>query len=71
MALDSLFTTPEIVILAMLIMLIVLMIFFHIQAHSSDCSGRLVSRTKAADGQTCSREARLSIHDHDPDHHII
>ena len=67
MTLESLFTTPEIVILALLIVLIIMIIFFHIQAHSSDCSGRIVSSTKAADGQTCSREARLSIHDHDND----
>lgn len=71
MSLETMFTTPEIIILALLVALIVLMIFFHIQAHSTDCSGRLVSRTKAPDGQMCSREARLSIHDHDPDHHHI
>ena len=70
MTMESIFTTPEIVILTLLIVLIILIIFFDIQAHSSDCSGRIVSQTKAPDGQTCSREARLSIHDHDHDHHV-
>ena len=68
MNIEDIFTTPEIVIMALLVIQIIMTIFFHIQAHSADCRGRIVSSTKAADGQTYSREARLSIHDHD--HHI-
>jgi hypothetical protein len=68
MSIETMFSTSEIVILSALLLLFVLMIFFHIQAHSSDCSGRLVSRTKAPDGQICTKEARLSIHDHEHEH---
>lgn len=57
------FTIPEILTLGLLVTLIILAVLFHIQTHASDCSGRLVSKTKAADGQTCTREAQLSIHD--------
>ena len=57
------FTTPEILILGLLVTLIILAILFHIQAHASDCNGQLVSKTKTPDGQTCTRKAQLSIHD--------
>ena len=61
--LNKMFTTPEILTVGLLVTLIILAILFHIQAHASDCSGRLVSKTKAPDGQTCTREAQLTIHD--------
>ena len=57
------FSTPEILMVGLLVTLIILGILFHIQAHASDCSGRLVSETKAPDGHMCTREAQLSIHD--------
>ena len=57
------FSTPEILIVGLLITLIIFAILFHIQAHASDCSGQLVSKTKAPDGQMCTREAKLVIHD--------
>lgn len=68
MNIESIFTTPEIAILTGVVLIVILLIFFHIQAHSSDCSGRLISKTKAPDGQICSREARLSIHEHEHEH---
>ena len=57
------FSTPEILIVGLLITLIILAILFHIQAHASDCSGQLVSKTKAPDGHMRTREAQLTIQD--------
>ena len=55
------FSTPEILIIVFLVTLVILAILFHIQAHASDCSGRLVSKTKAPDGHMRTREAQLTI----------
>ena len=38
-------------------------VFMCFGAHASDCRGQVVTKTKSADGQTCTREAKLSIHD--------
>lgn len=60
---DQLFETSDIIILALLCFDIVLQIFFHIQTHATDCRGQLITKTKSSDGQTCTREAKVSIHE--------
>ena len=60
---DVIIRTPEIVIIALSILNIVLSVFMCFGAHASDCRGQVVTKTKSADGQTCTREAKLSIHD--------
>ena len=60
---DQLMQTPDIIIIALLSFDIVLQIFFHIQTHATDCRGQLVTKTKSSDGHTCTREAKVSIHE--------
>ena len=60
---DVIIRTPEIVIKALSILNILLSVFMCFGAHASDCRGQVVTKTKSADGQTCTREAKLSIHD--------
>ena len=60
---DLIIRTPEIVIIALSILNILLSVFMCFGAHASDCRGQVVTKTKSADGQTCTREAKLSIHD--------
>lgn len=55
--------TYEIVIIILNIFILLLIIFFHIQSHSSDCRGYVVSKTKTSNGLSVVREAKLSIHD--------
>jgi hypothetical protein len=57
------FNTSDIVIVSLIVLAIVLIIFFHIQAHSSDCKGQILTKSKTSDGFTRTREAKLSIHD--------
>jgi|TARA_Y100001956_G_C4112238_1_gene183021 hypothetical protein len=40
-----------------------MIIFFHVQAHATDCRGQVVTKTKTPEGLTCTREAKLSIHE--------
>ena len=63
---DQIFETADILILVFVCIDIFLQIFLHIQTHATDCRGQLVSKTKSADGQTCTREAKLSIHEASP-----
>ena len=60
---DQLFQTSDIIVIALLCFDIVLQIFFHIQTHATDCRGQLITKTKSSDGQTCTREAKVSIHE--------
>ena len=63
MSSNLLFTTPEIIIIVLIIANIILAIFLHLGGHASDCRCQLVSKTKSADGQIRTRQAKLSIHD--------
>ena len=60
---DIVIRTPEIIIIVIGILNILLTVFTHLGAHASDCRGQVVTKTKSADGQTCTRQAKLSIHD--------
>ena len=62
---DPFIKTYDIVIITLNIFILLLMIFFHMQSHSSGCRGHLLSKTKTSDGHTVMREAKLSIHDAD------
>ena len=42
------------------------MFFFHIQSHSSNCRGQVISKTKTSDGQTHLREANMRISEASP-----
>ena len=55
------FTSSDIVIICLEIVLISMIIFFHVQAHATDCRGQVVTKTKTPEGLTCTREAKLSI----------
>ena len=57
------FTSSDIVIICLEIVLISMIIFFHVQAHATDCRGQVVTKTKTPEGLTCTREAKLSIHE--------
>lgn len=57
------FDTYDIILIILNSIIIALIISFHIQSHASDCRGQLISKTKSSDGQTCTRQAKLSIHD--------
>ena len=48
------------------LVIIVLMFFFHIQSHSSNCRGQVISKTKTSDGQTHLREANMRISEASP-----
>lgn len=63
MSSDLIIRTPEIVIMVLVVLDILLSVFMHLGAHASDCRGQLMTKTKSADGQTCTRQAKLSIHD--------
>ena len=64
---DLIIRTPEIIIIVLCILNILLAICLHLGAHASDCRGQLVTKTKSADGQTCTRQAKLSIHEAEMD----
>ena len=57
------FDTYDIILIILNSIIITLIVLFHIQSHASDCRGQLISKTKSSDGQTCTRQAKLSIHD--------
>lgn len=63
MSVESVLSLPEIFTLLLLLLIIFLIVFFHIQTHSTDCRGGLVSKTITSDGNECTRQAKLSIHD--------
>jgi hypothetical protein len=48
------------------LVIIVLIVFFHIQSHSSNCRGQVISKTKTSDGQTRLREANMRISEATP-----
>jgi hypothetical protein len=48
------------------LVIIVLIVFFHIQSHSSNCRGQVISKTKTSDGQTRLREANMRISEASP-----
>ena len=60
---DQIFQTSEIVLIILICCNIVLQICLHVQTHATDCRGQLITKTKSPDGQTCTREAKLSIHE--------
>ena len=60
---SELFQTVDIVLICLEIVIIVLLIFFHIQTHATDCRGQLITKTKTPEGLLCTRQAKLSIHD--------
>ena len=60
---DLIIRPPEIVIIVLSVLNILLSLFMCLGAHASDCRGQVVTKTKSADGQTCTRQAKLSIHD--------
>lgn len=55
--------TVDIVIICLEIVIIILLIFFHIQTHATDCRGQLITKTKTPEGLMCTRQAKLSIHE--------
>lgn len=57
------FDNYDIILILLNSIIIALIISFHIQSHTSDCRGQLLSKTRSLDGQTCTRQAKLSIHD--------
>lgn len=57
------FQTVDIVIICLEILIIALSIFFHIQTHATNCRGQLITKTKTPEGLTCTRQAKLSIHE--------
>ena len=57
------FRTPDIIIVLTNIVILVVTLFFHIRTNCTDCRGQLMTKTKRVDGQTYTREAKLSIHD--------
>ena len=57
------FRTPDIIIVLTNIVILIVTLFFHIRTHCTDCRGQLLTKTKGVDGQTHTREAKLSIHD--------
>jgi hypothetical protein len=63
------FTTFEILTLLINSLTFVLLIFLCVRAHTGDCRGTLLSKTKTSDGQSVIREAKLSMHErsHDAD----
>lgn len=67
MSSDVLATAPEIIIISLCICNILLAVFFHLKTHATDCRGQLVTKTKSADGQSCTRQAKLSIHEAEMD----
>jgi large-conductance mechanosensitive channel len=48
------------------LVIIALIVFFHIQSHSSNCRGQVISKTKTSDGQTRLREANMRISEASP-----
>ena len=59
----ELYQTVDIVIICLEIVIISLLIFFHIQTHATDCRGQLITKTKTPEGLTCTRQAKVSIHE--------
>lgn len=57
------FRTPDIIIVLSNIVILVVTLFFHIRTHCTDCRGQFMTKSKRLDGQTYTREAKLSIHD--------
>ena len=55
--------TVDIVMISLEIVIIILLIFFHIQTHATDCRGQLITKTKTPEGLMCTRQAKLSIHE--------
>jgi hypothetical protein len=56
----------DILSLILNLVIIVLIVFFHIQSHASNCRGQVISKTKTSDGQTRLREANLRISEAHP-----
>jgi hypothetical protein len=48
------------------LVIIVLIVFFHIQSHASNCRGQVISKTETFDGQTRLREANMRISEASP-----
>ena len=63
LGMSELLNTADIVIISLEVLMLSLIIFFHIQTHATDCRGQLITKTKTPEGLTCTREAKLSIHE--------
>jgi hypothetical protein len=63
------FTTYEVLTLSINLLTFVLLIFLCVRAHTGDCQGTLLSKTKSSDGQSVIREAKVAMHErsHDVD----
>lgn len=57
------FKIPDILNILSNLVVIGLIVFLHIQTNCAHCRGQLMTKTKLFDGQTCTREAKLSIHE--------
>ena len=64
-------STADIILLAVNIATLLLVILSYFKAHTGDCRGALVTKTKTPDGYV-TREAKLSMHEaqHDNIHEL-
>ena len=64
-------STADIILLAVNIATLLLVILSYFKAHTGDCRGALVTKTKTPDG-CVTREAKLSMHEsqHDNIHEL-
>ena len=64
-------STADIILLAVNIATLLLVILSYFKAHTGDCRGALVTKTKTPDG-CVTREAKLSMHEpqHDNNHEL-
>ena len=64
-------STPDIILIALNIATLLIVILSFFKAHTGDCRGALVTKTKTPDG-CVTREAKLSMHEaqHDNIHEL-
>ena len=60
---DISFTSFEIFIISINLIILALLLFQIIKSHHGDCRGAVISKIQSPDGQCVTREAKLSMHE--------
>ena len=64
-------STTDIILISLNTLILIIVILSYFKAHTGDCRGAVVTKTKTSDG-CVTREAKLSMHEpqHDNNHEL-